>query len=96
MDMILGLSACGLTLQQERIGGSAHIDLLDVVICGHGVVTNHKPRNVTRRGDMRYRPSHPDVVGSNASKLKVSWCWNGWTDRKLELILLIKTELQAQ
>lgn len=94
MCVIPGLFVCGLTLQQERIGGSANIDLLDVVICGHRVVPNDKPRNVTRRGDMRYRPSHPDVVGSNASKLKVGRCWNGWTNRKVKLIMA-ETELQV-
>lgn len=45
----LGLvwSLCGLTLQQERIGGSANIDLLDVIVGSHRVVTDDKPRNVT-------------------------------------------------
>lgn len=47
MYMSVGLILCGLTLQQERIGGSAYIDLLDVIVSGHGVVTNHKSRNVT-------------------------------------------------
>lgn len=85
---------CGLTLQQERIGGSANIDLLDVIVCGHGVETNDKPRNLTCWSNMRYRPSHPDVVGTDTSELKVSWCWNCWTIRKPELIMA-NTELKA-
>lgn len=43
-----GLFLRGLTLQQERIGGSANIDLLDLIVGAHGVVSNDKPRNVAR------------------------------------------------
>lgn len=89
-----GLFLRGLTLQQERIGGSAYIDLLDLIVGGHGVVTNDKPRNVASGSDVRYGPSHPDVVGADTSELKVGWCWNGWTVRKLELIMA-NTELKA-
>lgn len=65
-----------LTLQQEGVGGSPNIDLLDVVICGYRVVTNDKPGDVAWCGNMGYCPGHPNVVRTHPSKLQIGGCWN--------------------
>lgn len=74
---------CGLTLQQECVGGSTNINLLDVIICGCGVVTNDKARDVAWCGNMGDSPCHPNVVSAHSSKLQVGGSWNGWKSEGL-------------
>lgn len=75
-----------LTLQQECVGGSANINLLDVVICGYRVVTNDKPRDVAWCGNVGHCPCHPNMVSTHPSKLQVGGCWNCWKNEELKVI----------
>jgi len=75
-----------LTLQHEGVGGSANINLFDVVVCGCGMVTDDKPRDVARCGDMRDCPCHPDVVRTHPSKLQVGGSWNSCKNEGLKVI----------
>lgn len=70
------LSLSRLTLQHEGVGGSTHINLLDVIISGHRVVADDKPRDVTWSGNMGDCPCHPDVVRTHPSKLQVGGSGN--------------------
>lgn len=77
-------SLCHLTLQQEGVGGSANINLLNVIICGYRVVTDDKPRDVAGRGNMGDCPCHPNVVRTHPSKLQVGGNWNDWKSKGLK------------
>lgn len=79
-------SSCCLTLQQEGVGGSANIDLLDVVICGYRVVTDDKPRDVAWCCNTGDCPCHPNVIRTHPSKLQVGGSWNGWRDEGVNVI----------
>lgn len=78
------LSEHHLTLQQEGVGGSAHINFSDIIIRGDGVITDDESGNLTWRGDVGDRPRHPDVVGAHASKLQVGWSGHGWRKQRFE------------
>lgn len=80
----LSKSFCCLTLQQEGVGGSAHINLLDVIVSGHRVVAYDKSRDVAWRSNMGDCPCHPDVVRTHPSKLQIGGSRNHWRNEELK------------